>query len=229
MPTNIWSQLTNLDKTEEIQQEMTKKYRNTILKIVDGNSVVYGKFAGYGRGGYYMFNDLHGNNIQLAPNTDVDVRIWYPKRGLYNVEYPAHDGFVYYARTANRQYRRGINEENTQIYNPPIHGFSVENTHTFSLTTLAQIAANSRKYRHLDEMIKNLDDPNTRLLSYAINDRWGISLPLNTTVPNTYDIWLYNVKVGQIKNNTIKVNETAFLQELLDEHNTDWYAGYAIG
>lgn len=228
MPTNIWSQLTNLNNTEEIQHEMTKKYQNTILKIIDANSVIYGKFTGVNCDGYYVFLDLYGNAIQLTTNTNVNVRIWYPKRGLYNIEQPSHNSFIYYARTANRQYRRGINEENTRIFNPTIQAYEEEPIPNFNQNLLGQIAANSRKYRHLDEIIKDLNDPNTKLLSYAINTRWGISLPLETTDPNTYDLWLYTSRVGHIKNNDINITETTFIQELLDEHNTDWYAGYAI-
>jgi hypothetical protein len=228
MPINIWSQLTNLVDVGDIQQEMGKKYRNTILKIVDGKTTTYGKFTCFSKSGYYMFQDLHGNSIQLAQNTDVDVRIWYPKRGLYNVETPAYTGFIYYARTANRQYRRGINEENTHISNPAIRLFGDEFTGAFEISTLAQIATNSRRFRHLDEVTMNLDDPNSKLLSYAVNDRWGISLPIETNEPGVYDLWMYRSKVGQIKNNSIYLHETTFVQELLDEHNKDWYAGYVL-
>lgn len=226
MPTNIWSKLTNLDNFEDIIHEMTKKYRHTIMKIVSDKTVAYGKYAGY-KDKYHTFYDLYDNPIRLSDDTDAEVRIWYPKRGLYNVNFDGYTGVLYYTRTANRQYRRGMNDDNTTLIDPMGAAYG-HMRKQFSLHYLQQIAENKRDFRHLDEVIHAMSSSNTAILSYAFNDRWAVSLPIDSELIDKYDLWLYRHKVGHIQNNTIYFTDATFKQELIDENNKDWYAGYYV-
>lgn len=222
----IWSQLTNLDNPEDIKSEMTKKYRNTILKIVNDKHVTYARYTGVDKAGYHVFRDLYDNEIKLSKDTDVDIRIWYPRRGLYNIESNGIKRFVYFARTANRQYRRGINEDNTNIIDPCFSNFSLD-TGFYGIQILCQIAENKHDYRHLDEILKLLKAEDNNILSYAINDRWGVSAPI-TNEADKYPVYLYRRHVANIIGDEIVFNNKIFIQELIDEKNKDWYGGYSV-
>jgi len=226
MLTSIWSKLTNLDNPDDVNQEMSKKYKNTILKLVHNKHTIYAKYTGQNKKGYHTFMDLMGNTIQIAYDTEVDVRIWYPQRGLYNVTTQGARHFVYFARTAYRQYRLGINEENTSIYDPALI-WSAGMYRDCSLDNLNQIANKTYDMRHLDEVIVKILDPESDLIGYALNQRWGISAAL-TDKKNKFPLWLYNKHVADIEGNQIKFYDKSFMQELLDEPNKDWMVGYDI-
>ena len=227
MQPTIWQKLTNLSHSEDVKGEMVKKYRNTILKLVGTNGkTVYGRYTGMNRAGFHVFRDLHDNELLVAQDTAVDVRIWYPRRGIYNVEYRNVKRFVYFARTANRQYRRGINEDNTLIQDPVLGMFQLSGN-MYDSQILQQISENVHDYRHLDEVIPKLLDPNQNIISYAINDRWGITAPL-TKDNETCHLWLYRRPIATIKDGHIKFEKPMFTQELLDEKSKNWYAGYDL-
>lgn len=227
MQPTIWQKLTNLSHSEDVKSEMVKKYRNTILKLVETNGrTVYGRYTGMNRTGLHVFRDLHDNELLIAQDTAVDVRIWYPRRGIYNVEYGNVKRFVYFARTANRQYRRGINEDNTLIQDPVLGMFQLSKN-MYDSQILQQISENVHDYRHLDEVIPKLLDPNQNIISYAINDRWGITAPL-TKDNETCHLWLYRRPIATIKDGHIKFEKPMFTQELLDEKSKNWFAGYDL-
>jgi len=227
MQPTVWQKLTNLTGSEDVKQEMSKKYRNTILKLVTSNKkTFYAKYSGVTRNGLHLFHDLHDNEIKIAPDTDVDVRIWYPKRGLYNIEYNGINRFVYFSRTANRQYRRGINQDNSRLYDP-LHRLFEFQPDIFGIQQLKQIADNTREYRHLDEVLPKLLDPDNNTVGYAFNNRWGVSGPV-TANKDMCHLWLHQYIVADIQDNNITFENPIFIQELLDEKGTNWFGGYHI-
>lgn len=227
MQSTIWQKLTNLSNSEDIKNEMVKKYRNTILKLVGANGkTVYGRYTGMNRQGHHVFRDLYNNDLLVAQDTTVDVRVWYPRRGIYNIDWGGVKRFFYFTRTANKQYRRGINEDNSLIQDPILEMFQLSRN-MYDPQILQQISENNFNYRHLDEIILKLLDKKQNIISYAINNRWGISAPL-TKDNETCHLWLYRRPVALIKDGYITFEKPMFTQELLDEKSNNWYAGYEI-
>ena len=99
---------------EDIVNEMTKKYRETWLKLdYDGKSLL--AFYRYYDNGYHYFRDETGGELRLAMDTDADISIFMPRRGLYNTKV----GVVFFVRNPFRQYRRGISKDSasaTRLY-----------------------------------------------------------------------------------------------------------------
>ena len=229
MSTNIWQELTNLTSDKEVAAEMVKKYKNTYLKISKDGHVLYGKYRGTSENGiFHLFMDIYGQLVKLAKDTTALVTIWYPKNGLYNIKDNTNREYMlYFRRTAFRQYRKGINEDSCNISNPPIDLYDPFHGNQFTFENLVQIAENKFKFRHLDEIIPNLINPESPISSVAITNNWGISAPI--TENNECVLWLHNKPVAFVSNNRINFIEKCFIQELFDESTNSWYAGYQIG
>ena len=225
MPTTIWQALTNLTSEGEVNAEMVKKYRNTILKIKSGPDTIYANYRGQSKDGYHLFSDLFDQTIKIAQNTDMDVSIWFPRKGLYNIA-GEPNRFVFFRRTATRQYRKGINEDTCKIYDPVLKSIS-GNHSLYSIHTLLEIAKKREVVRHLDEACILVQDPNNITVGVAINYRWGVSAS-TTDDASICILWLYDKAVATIKNGKIVFINPTFIQELLDEEDKSWYTGYGI-
>lgn len=227
MSTTIWSKLTNLSNNTEIRHEMIKKYKNTILKITYDGKVYFGVYLGTSDDDkYHLFKDLNDQRITLAQDTMADVRVWFPRRGLYNVKWHGANRMICFIRTPYRQYRKGINAETCYIFDPVsavVSGIQSE----YSTNLVGQIADNVSLTRHIDEAIVKLTDKTSKVVSIAFNRRWGISLNYAKN-DDIYPLFLYDKHVANINKNKIEFLDKAFIQELLDEDNKDWYQGYAI-
>lgn len=225
MPITIWQALTNLHNDGDVNAEMVKKYRNTILKIKSGQDTIYARYSGQSKDGYHIFADLFDQTIKIAKNTDMDVSVWFPRKGLYNV-ISEPNRFVFFRRTATRQYRKGVSEDSCKVYDPVLK--QISGTHSlYGMNVLLDIAKKREVVRHLDEACLLVQDKVSNTVSVAINYRWGVSA--STTQDDSICLlWLYDKAVATIKNGKITFVNPTFIQELLDEEDKSWYTGYGI-
>jgi len=77
-----WQNLTDMLKNQDVFDEMSKKYKNTILGIKTNVKSIYATFIG--NDDMFVFRDEHGQQLKIADNTDMEIFIPNPEKGLYN-------------------------------------------------------------------------------------------------------------------------------------------------
>lgn len=219
-----WNELTDLTSPADVNQEMAKKYKNTYLKIISNtepHTETLALYEGY-VDGYHHFTDFSGTNLKLVPNTKHKVKIWYPKKGLYNSVIYKKNNFIFFQRLPSRQYKKGINIENC-IIQEPIHNWITQENHTFyEKLQVKAIFDNNKITETLEDTYKVLKTHPNEFNSIAINNRWGLSLPLQDNSED-FVLWFMDKPVATYKNNTITFKHESFIQELLDEEDNKWY------
>ena len=101
-----WQDLTDMLGAGDIESEMSKKYKGTLLKIKHKEKTFHAYYLGYD--GNFKFKDFNGVDINLSINTDIQVTIPAPQKGLYNTP----SGVVHLQRSPYRQYKRGLCADN---------------------------------------------------------------------------------------------------------------------
>ena len=104
-----WQRLTDIFGQHQITEEMSKKYKGTILGISDPEDptfkTVYGYYSGINNtGDFHILKDKEGNRIQLSVDTNFEVFIPDPPRGMYNTT----KGAILFYREPFRQHKRGL-------------------------------------------------------------------------------------------------------------------------
>lgn len=198
-----WQNLTHLFDTNAVIEEMQKKYRDTLLQININGRPHYATYRGFD-GDYHVFEDHLKTPLKIHHETDIEVVIVFPKKGLYNTS----RGMVMFTRKPHRQYRKGISEDSCTILPVlrTLFGPSTNNLWTY----IHEIMSSSypKTVREALDSLKNFG-------SVALNRQFGISLPVcNDT--EKYPVYYYQNIVGYIKDNTIHIANSAFHQEFID-------------
>lgn len=104
-----WQNLTHMATDGDCAAEMKKKFYGTIMGIQakDSNKPVYAKYTGYNADWKHHFYTEDDNKIILNQDTETEVFIPDPKRGLYNT----YLGVGLFQRLPFRQHKRGLYNE----------------------------------------------------------------------------------------------------------------------
>jgi hypothetical protein len=211
-----WQNLTNMLQNDEVIEEMIKKYRNSVLGIKKPNdSVFYAQYNHY-KGGFFNFTMSNGDQIQIHSDTDMELFIPNPEKGLYNTRV----GAVFFCRNPLRQWKRGLTRENVNM---------MEVNHSVMGRPYTNI------FDHIWDEVLNWGDntlsvPEALLLasengSAAINKTYGV------VAHPRYDdgfILMHNqFIIGEIDEKTILIRNPIFKQEILDTQ-TNWCPTHKI-
>lgn len=214
----VWKNLTDMFTNEDIVSEMTKKYRETWLKLdYDGKSLL--AYYRYFDQGYHYFRDEQGGEIRLSMDTDADISIFMPRRGLYNTKV----GVVFFVRNPFRQYRRGISKDSasaTRLYYI-LHGHEVYNELQYHIWDIAKKELQAPM--SLDEGLQVLKEKG----DVALSREFAISLNHLNDDPTATSLFYEDVYVGSIKDNKIKVITPILYQEVIDNSHI-WGKNYTV-
>ena len=162
---------------DECIVEVGKKFKYTVLGITDSGKTHYAKYTGYSSTNErHILEDRNGYKIQLGNNTQTQVFIPDPKRGVYNTP----DGAVLFFRQPFRQHKRGLYSETAfilpfkQVFYQRINFFDhnifdvLENQNQKPLTFLeaADICNNVASAaidRHFSMSLSHIDEKNYSL------------------------------------------------------------------
>lgn len=213
---NIWSNLTDLFNDNDIVNEMSKKYRNTVLALKKDKRETYATYKGFE--GFHEFRDENDVALRLAVNTDCQVTIPIIQRGLYNTK----TGAVFASRIPYRQYRKGLSKESIQICT--LSDFAFRNgafngnqpVNRFGILIFDVLNRKDITYK-LEEALQML----SKYGSVAMTRDFGIALP-HTDMVGDVALWMGCYHIGAIdtKSKTIHVINTVFHQEVLDSMHT---------
>lgn len=214
----VWKNLTDMFTNEDIASEMSKKYRDTWLKLDhSGKSLlVYYRFFD---NGYHNFKDEQGGEIRLSMDTDADVSIFMPRRGLYNTKF----GVVFFVRNPYRQYRRGISKDSassTRLYYI-LNGHEVYNELGMHIWDIAKRELQTPlSLTEGLQVVKEKGD-------IALTREFAVSLNHLTDDAEAFSLFYEDIYVGQIKDNKIQVVTPVFYQEVLDNSHI-WGQQYTV-
>lgn len=215
-----WQKLTDMVNNTDIVDEMIKKYKNTILGIRTPTNSIYAYYIGTNNDGMFLFRDHNEQHLKIAKNTDMEIFIPNPEKGLYNTKY----GAVMYQRNPKRQWKRGLNSENVQA-------FTIVQTITHRGRPSAQqnkfdIVWNDILTNENDSILmSNAKEIADDLGSAAINRTYGIVL--HPTEKFGYILMHHKYQIGIIENNKIRIMNKIFRQEVLDTQN-QWCPTYEV-
>lgn len=220
--TSSWQNLTHMFRQDEQIKEMNKKYTNTILKIELGNRPIYAKYRGsaYDKTDNkykHMFIQENGQDIILAQETEFEVSIPNPRRGLYNT--PA--GAVFVKRLPRRQFRHGLSEDCIDIthINGKLAYKDFSNQYgTFIYQILKVENQLIKTYQEAKKLANTFG-------SAAINREFGVAL--STMTPNELYLLFEDEVIGYITDQHISLQNPAFFQEV-QEAQEDWAADHNI-
>ena len=214
----VWKNLTDMFTNEDIVNEMTKKYRETWLKLdYDGKSLL--AFYRYYENGYHYFKDETGGELRLSMDTDADIGIFMPRRGLYNTKV----GVVFFVRNPYRQYRRGISKDSasvTRLYYI-LSGHAVYNELPYHIWDIAKRELQTPMT--LDQGLQVLKEK----ADVALSREFAISLNHLTDDTNTFSLFYEDTYIGKIKDNKISIITPVFYQEVVDNSHI-WGSNYNV-
>lgn len=215
-----WQKLTDIMGDANIADEMSKKYKGTVLAITDYDSgrVTYAVYNGIdGEHEYHRLKDKQGYPIKLSIDTQYDVWIPDPPKGMYNTK----EGAVYFYRKPFRQHKRGLGEG------------------TACVEKLGAVIGAELSHNYFEGLIFDvLEDEKVRSVtlatafklaelrnSAAINRTFAICLhPHKET---GYALFYEKYMIGEIDEEVIRLGNPAFKQEIIDTQHT-WCPNHKI-
>jgi len=211
-----WQKLTDMIGFGDIVDEMTKKYKGTILGVNQGTKCIYGRYNQYSPDEkVFRFRDKHNNNFHLVSDTDTEVFIPSPEKGLYNT---MENGAVYFMRNPMRQWKRGLNDQNTLLYAVNKHctygainvfdsfwDYVVEPLPDLAIKDALKIASNDG--------------------SAAINRTYGVVA--HPSKDSGFVLLHHLYQIGEINDEKITVLNPIFRQEIMDTKN-DWCPNHYV-
>jgi hypothetical protein len=223
MTTNIWQKLTDLTDRNQANEEMVKKFKDTIVRLVIGGKNFYCLYRGYGANGNHHFNDEVEGKIELHEFTEYTVETIALQPGFY----PTSVNLALYAEPLpNRQWKKGLCRGNTYINH---------------VSAMLYSTSWQNSFQHLwIELVKNLDRTETYSIAQAVQqleqkkqfshylDR-NFALCLNNTEETKYCLMFLTSKVANIdhiKKEILMIDNT-FLQEVLDNRAL-WLGDYGV-
>jgi hypothetical protein len=217
--TKVWQDLTDMFDSEDYIEEMNKKYKGTYLRISADSLQILAKYNGW-NGSHHVFIDEHGSPITLADDTKHTVKIWMPKRGLYN---SADSGILVFVRLPWRQYRRGISKESASISSLTTRIFGGSETNNLDRFVYQLADIRLQKEVTLEEAIEKTKEAG----SWAINRLWGVSLNVQGAQEDVYHLFYEDVLVADVVGHEIRVKEEAFFQEIIEDYS-DWAFNFKV-
>lgn len=213
-----WEKITDLNHPAQIQEELTKRYKDTWVKITIRGNSMYGKYRGINESGQFTFRTLEDMRIELGYDTEADITIEQPDIGLYNTK----DNVIMVTALPHRQWKRGICDKNT------------------SACTLLSYAQNKNYNNELNQRINFIlkPQPLADTLSYAQHvlqdgNRYAIAITREFGLVQNFTsekqiqlLFYYHINIGYVENNTVYVTKPEFKQEVLD--NQTIFNGYEI-
>jgi len=217
-----WQRLTDIFGLHQIAEEMSKKYKGTILGIDDPEDptfkTVYGYYQGINNdGNFHLLKDKQGNKIQLSIDTNFEVFIPDPQRGMYNTT----KGAVLFYRKPFRQHKRGLGEGTAMI--ETLESTIIKNGLNNWFETYIYDVLEGMKYRTIDlvDAFKHTDTYG----SSAITRNFAMSL--HTVKPTGYNLYYENRLIGDITEDTILLGDDLFYQEIIDSKDT-WCPNHKV-
>lgn len=209
-----WQNLTHMATDIDCVQEMKKKFYDTIMGIrTENGKTVYCKYTGYNADYKHHFYTRDDNKIILNQNTDAEVFIPDPQRGLYNTEF----GVGYFHRLPYRQHKRGLYSETAIVKLLSRNITSTFTSNNFDETIFDILNESQQQPVSIREACKRA----TEKMSWAINRNFCVSL---SHIENTgFSLFYDTAYIGQVnpEERTIRVDDTLFEQELHDYLRND--------
>ena len=216
-----WQNLTDMFKDDDdVSEEMIKKYKNTILGIKTPTVTVFATFVGFADNGMFLFKTKEQHTIKLSKDTEAEIFIPNPEKGLYN----SPKGALFFQRHPKRQWKRGLNGENTQIFS--VHIDFIPNTmlgngNSFNYNWPFVLEEEGTKLLSMEEAKKQADSVG----SAAINRTYG--LVAHPTEQSGYVLLHNRYQIGVVQDNKIKIENNIFRQEVLDTQKS-WCPNYEV-
>jgi len=217
-----WQRLTDIIGDLAIIDEMSKKYRNTILGISNPEDKTYRpKYAWYSGINndqtYHMLKDKDGNKIQLATHTDYEVFIPDPPRGMYNTKC----GAVLFYRKPFRQHKRGLGDGTAAVerLDQVVIGNLPRNYFESYIFDVLEDSLNRRI--PLDHAFQLAQDKGTAAVTRTF------AIALSTSSPHGYDLYYENYLIGRMDDKHVTVCNPVFYQEVLDTQH-EWCPDHII-
>lgn len=220
-----WQKLTDMFKSADVKEEMSKKYRNTILGItLEDDKTVFMTFTGY-NDNFFCFSSKEGQQIKLSEETLFEVFIPNPEKGLYNSQY----GVIFFKRKPIRQWKRGLNKDNAEIVNleralRTEDQLGIEGTNQFDSYWDSVTNQQQNEPVSLDVALTIITE-STTTHSWAINRTYGVMA--HPQKPEGFILLHHMFHVGEIVGNEILVANKIFKQEILDTQ-AEWCPNYKV-
>lgn len=205
-----WQTLTHMFTEQTMADEMVKKFKGTVMQLI-GEQNLFATYQGYGTDTvakelYHIFETKNGETIRIFHNTDTEVLIPNPRRGLYNTQ----KGVVLFYRLPFRQHKRGLYNETAYIGLVQNKIFQHMNPNRFSQHIYDVLDKEQQVHVNLDEAKEKC---NSNFI-YALNRDFGLLLHPNKE--SGYALIYEDCYVGDVEDKTINVKNKLFYQETID-------------
>jgi len=217
-----WQRLTDIKGEQNILDEMYKKYKGTILGISDPEDPTFKPKYGYYNGTdtdqqFHYLKDQTGDRMSLSVDTNYEVFIPDPPRGMYNTI----NGAVLFYRKPFRQHKRGLGDGTAMIER--LHGTIAPaiqrnwfESYIFDVLYDQQIRG-----RTIEKCFEMADE----FGSAAVNREFAISL--HTQKESGYQLYYENRLLGDITKDEILLGNGLFYQEIIDRQHT-WCPNHKV-
>lgn len=206
---NPWQKLTLMENFGDVISELSKKYKNSFVKITNGSSVYVGRVCQIDSNKVWI-RDKYNTMLNIQYNTDQLIETLTLAPGLYN--WNDDVWFGYY--TGARQYRKSINSDSFKFHHPLYHQVSDSLEAVFD-------AIKPKYPKNIWKAINTINIEN--LNGIAVNRNFGICKHKD----NLYYVYRDAV-IGEIVDKTINIHNKHFNQEVMDSFRYIDYSGYEV-
>jgi len=204
----LWQKLTDLFEGNDVTQEMSKRYKDTLMCITVGSNNYYAYYRGLSDDGFHTFRDQHDQRIMLSETTDYEVSVPRLESGAYNTKH----GTVYVTSIPARQWKRGLSQANTHV------------------RSLQQVLQNMEGQNGFKDYIFDVVDnqlqrvcslKDARILaeetgSHSCDRNFSVMLDPMTDTDTSY-LFYNRYVIGRVDGLVITVLNPVFIQEILDK------------
>jgi len=215
---NLWENLTEIKSKQDQITEITKKYKNSIVGLQIKDKIHYCMFNRFYPQKGFHFLDKYQNDIYLDYTTKFNLIIPKIKKGYYEDQ---SKQVFYLSKTANRQWIRGLCEENIHIqniFNTLSNNFIATPNFIYVLIQILSTDNDTPK-QITTELLKQLKN-----YPYIIKLTSDFIITLHTKKETGYSLFFHNILVGTIteKNKTLylEIENPHFYQEIIDSIST---------
>lgn len=224
----FWEDLTDMTEINAALNEMSKKYKDTVLGVFDKQT---------GENYYAQLGEVNTQYVGLYTATkdkkvlvtNRDVEMFVPKVSTGCYTSVKAKGLVVLSYLPHRQWKKGLCKQNTEIaqvlnyYRPYSLVTNDFNQVIFEILDNVGLQNN----RTLDKAFKFLDENDFHGVS--LNRNFGITVNFNDTDTNKYFLFHERYVIGYIlrKEKQIVIENDIFLQEVLDTQH-DWCSDYKV-
>lgn len=215
----IWQELTDMIKEGDVNAEMVKKFKDTIIKMrrKPSDPWVYVRYYGWNGDSHIVYDISTGNEHALTRDSALEIRIPYLTYGCYTNHKAKM--LMFGMSLPYRQWKKGMCNKNT-LLQFPFDGSNVFSTNIETILTTTQVPIT------LEEAVKRITT--NGYYSTAITRDWGLTLDFNADTDNLI-LFYKTIPVGQInvKEKTITLTKKCFHQELSDT-SRDWCLNWSV-